>query len=218
MKVVIQCAGKKTSGAGFLAGSDGVSVHFVARPELAPFCPDKRHARPDDPAANGKTWRDILRAHNLRADKSLNLLRAYQLYQHPIYTKLVEKFGAGNVFILSAGWGLVGANFLLPAYDITFSSAGEKFSHRKRQDTYDDFSMLPDDCDDDLVFFGGKDYQRHFHRISKNYRGNRFVFYNSAGKPDMPDCRAVKYKTETRTNWHYECAAAFINGAISLPA
>ncbi|MGR3914019.1 MAG: hypothetical protein OD918_05760 [Gammaproteobacteria bacterium] len=205
--------------AGCLAGRDGARVYFVAQPELAPPCPGKRYARPDDRAADdsGETWRDVLLAYNQRADNRLNLRRAYELYKPPIYKQLVEKCGADNVFILSAGWGLVRADFFLPAYDITFSSAVKKehrHKRRKKQDAYRDFAMLPDDCDDDLMFFGGKDYRPLFQRLSRRYRGGRFVYYNSIEKPSLPGCKAIAYKTATRTNWHYKCAESFIAGAI----
>jgi hypothetical protein len=50
--------------------------------------------------------------------------------------RLVEKFGIEKVFILSAGWGLIRADFLTPNYDITFSGSAEAFSDdAQRTDT-----------------------------------------------------------------------------------
>jgi len=220
MKIIMQCAGSKMPAAGCLAGRDDARVYFVAQPELAPPCPGTHYARPDDPAEGGGTWRDVLLAYNRRADNPRNLRRAHELYRNSIYKRLVEKYGAGNVFILSAGWGLVSANFLLPAYDITFSSVKKehRHKHRKKQDAYQDFSMLPDDCGDDLVFIGGKNYQMLFQQLSRHYRGGRFVYYNSAEKPGLPGCKAIRYETTARTNWQYECADALITGTISLRA
>jgi transcriptional regulator with XRE-family HTH domain len=58
------------------------------------------------------------------------------------------------VYILSAGWGLIPAAFLIPAYDITFSSQAEAHQRRRRDDLYRDWSMLPEATTDAVFFFG----------------------------------------------------------------
>ncbi len=218
MKIVIQCASKKTPGAGCLTTGDGRRVSFIAHPEVAPSDRDKIYARPDDLASDGKTWREILLAYNELENNPCNLLPAYKLYGNPVYGKLVERYGESNVFILSAGWGLVNAAFLTPAYDITFSHVSGKNAYKRRgkRDNYDDLTILPPEADDDLFFFGGKNYQQPFCHLTKNYRGKRFGFYNSAVAPDMPGCELIKYRTRRRTNWHYQCAKDFIAGKIPL--
>ncbi len=128
MKVVIQCAGRKRDGAGRLRDEAGAEVAFVARPDLytdglAAFRP----CRPDNPAGpEAGTWRDVLARYNERyAREGANpdrLLPAGDLYSPRVYRGLTDAFGPANVFILSAGWGLVRADFLLPDYDITFSN------------------------------------------------------------------------------------------------
>jgi hypothetical protein len=52
---------------------------------------------------------------------------------------------------LSAAWGLVGANYLLPEYDITFSTMAESYKRRRKQNVYRDFCALKDESDD-IVF------------------------------------------------------------------
>ena len=47
-------------------------------------------------------------------------------------------------------------------------------------------------------------------------RGTRIVFYNSANAPRMNGCKLRCFETTTRTNWHYECANAFIAGSINI--
>jgi len=37
----------------------------------------------------------------------LGLCPAYQLYENKTYGRLAARFGLGNLFILSAGWGLI---------------------------------------------------------------------------------------------------------------
>ena len=55
------------------------------------------------------------------------LLPAYQLYENSTYNRLVDRFGLSNVYILSAGWGLIPADFLTPHYDITFSASADAY-------------------------------------------------------------------------------------------
>lgn len=43
-------------------------------------------------------------------------------------------------------------------------------------------------------------------------RGERIVFYNFATGPALRGCIPRRYDTTTRTNWHYECANAFLDG------
>ena len=61
----------------------------------------------------------------------LHLCPAYQLYQNKTYGLLVDRFGLNTVYILSAGWGLVRADYLLPYYDITFSPSAEAYKRRR---------------------------------------------------------------------------------------
>ena len=211
MKYVIQCAAGKYSGAGTLNTPDGIPVLFVADPEQAPKDRKTIYARPDDLFTSGLTWRNhLLDYNNNEKDKNpLDLRPAYQLYANSIYHMLVEKFGLESVFILSAGWGLIPAGFLIPNYDITFSSNADPYKRRQKSDVFDDFSMLPDG--DDVVFVGGKSYLNLFCQLTINTSSTKTVYYNSLNCPDLPSGFNSKlYKTRTRTNWHYECAQDLI--------
>jgi len=130
---------------------------------------------------------------------------------------LVNRYGTDNVFVLSAGWGLVNAEFLLPKYDITFSGDAA-YKRRGKRDDYGDLCLLRLEDDDKLIFFGGIKYQPLFCKLTENYRGKRFAFCNSIDKPNMPGCQLIKYKTRTKTNWHYPCSKDFASGKVSLPA
>jgi len=219
MKIVIQCAAKKDPCAGFLTNGDGKPVLFVANPETAPPSDAYRYACPDDPAKSGKSWRELLIDYNNRAGNNpLNLSPAYKLYSNTTYGQLVHQYGADNVFILSAGWGLIGAEFLTPKYDITFAQTpgDQKYKQRSKRDRYHDLCMLPNDSDDELVFFGGKGYLPLFCELTRNYQGHRFVFYNSVVQPNTPGCTLIRYPTSIRTNWHYACAKDFVAGKIGI--
>jgi hypothetical protein len=214
MKIVIQCAGKKQRGAGSFRLSDGQPVRFVARPDLAPN-DGHSHARPDDQSDDGRTWRARLLAYNRDAKiNPLNLLPAYRLYARDAYGRLVDAFGSGEVFILSAGWGLIRAGFLTPNYDITLSASADPCNRRRQRDSYEDFQQLPDDGAP-VLFLGGKDYVPLFCKLTRDLKGAKTVYFNSARPPDLPSgFRSKRSPATTRRTWHYECASALIAGDI----
>jgi hypothetical protein len=214
MIVVIQCASRKQPGAGHLVTGAGKPVCFVAHPELAPDDPTCLFARPDD-ADSGGTWRKALVAYNDNPNSNpLGLSPAYQLYGNEVYERLVDRYGIERVYILSAGWGLIRADFLTPYYDITFSQAAEPYKRRARTDRYEDFCMLPDTMNDEIVFFGGKDYLSLFDTLTRGLLGRRIVFFNSDTPPRLSGVSLKRFRTTRRTNWHYGCANAFLDGAI----
>jgi hypothetical protein len=212
--VVIQCAASKAQGAGHLRTPAGVPVTFVAHPEIAPVNDEHVHARPDDDCGSGKSWRDVLVDYNNNpGGNPLGLLPAYRLYANPVYERLVDKQGIANVYILSAGWGLIRADFLTPYYDITFSASArgdDAHKRRRKADRYGDFRMLPDETEDDILFFGGKDYIALFCELTAGVKRRRTLLYSSAQPPVAPGCKPAKFHTTTRTNWHYEAANAFL--------
>jgi hypothetical protein len=159
MIVVIQCAASKQPGSGHLVAASGKPVDFVAYPQAAPTDPDRIYARPDDPSDEAIPWRRVLLQYNQGTEGNpLGLSPAYQLYENKIYGRLVDRFGVRKVYILSAGWGLIAADFLTPYYDITFSPSAERYKRRRKTDHYEDFCMLPSETDEEILFFGGKDY------------------------------------------------------------
>lgn len=211
---VIQCASKKRLDAGHFVADDGRKMLFVADPGAAQTSRSLRYARPDDAVLAGDTYRARLERYNRdsRTDNPWGLLPAWQLYMPTAYRTLVDALGVGNVFILSAGWGLVAANYLLPNYDITFSSSAkgrDAYKRRRPSDRhYRDFSMLPQDAAKHVFFFGGKDYLAFFCNLTANVR-QRTAFVNSNTLPRGINCRTERYETATKTNWHYECVNAF---------
>jgi len=215
MRIVIQCAATKSSDATSFRTDSGSEVLFVADPANAPPRSNTAYACPDDPAGNGLTWRELLWAYNTkRLENPLSLLPAHRLYHNAIYQRLVSKFGVSKVFILSAGWGLVSAEFLLPKYDITFSPMAPPFKRRRRSDVYRDYCMLADGRDE-VAFVGGKEYVPVFCRLTKNANVEKMVFFNSSLRPELPTgYKPIRYATRTRTNWHYECAHDLIEGRL----
>ena len=223
MIVVIQCAASKDPGAGRVKTKDGRPIMFVADPTRASAGRGIVYKRPDDRADSGLSYREELVKYNRRSGGNpLGLLPAWKLYTNPVYAELVDTFGVPNVFILSAGWGLIAADFLTPEYDITFSSAKDvdAYKRRRRNDVFMDLSMLPADRTGPIVFLGGKDYVPLFCRLTEGAKSERIVFYsyngNSDNPPAAPGCRLLRFETSTRTNWHYGCARALIRGDVAI--
>ena len=220
MIAVIQCAARKQARAGRLQLSTGKPVVFVADPKAAPADDAVVYARPDDLADDGTSWRDVLKKYNAeQRDNPLGLFQAYRLYEDRTYGRLVDHFGLQNVYILSAGWGLICASFQTPYYNITFSPSatkGNAYKRRRSGDRYLDFRMLPEQASDEIVFFGGKDYRPLFYNLTVGTKGRKIVFYNSGVRPEeAAGYELRRFETGTRTNWHYECANSFMDGGNS---
>ena len=212
MLCVIQCAGSKQANAATLPTMSGRRVMFVARPDAAPPEKGVLYAHPDDMSdITGITWRQRVMAVNAGREPDPGLWIAGKLYRPKAYALLLEKLGIERLFILSAGWGLVRADFLLPDYDITFSTSAEPWKRRRASDKFSDFNAL-ERTQEDIVFLGGKDYLPLFLRLTRSAAGRRLVVYNSANPPVACGCALTRYPTTRRTNWHYDCAEALAAG------
>lgn len=219
MIAVIQCAGKKRSDAGTLQCSDGRPVKFVGRPDLAPN-DQNFYSSPDSPTDEGITWREKLIKYNQKGDNPLGLSPAYRLYDRAIYQRLANHVGLDRLFILSAGWGIIRADFFTPAYDITFSNSarGEKaYQKRKKSDQYCDFNFLPHTSSEPIIFFGGQDYLPLFLHLTGGTNNPRYVTLRSKNELDVPGYVPLRYETTRKTNWHYSCAEDFIRGTFRVP-
>lgn len=213
MIVVIQCASRKQPGAGHLRMRSGRRVMFVARPEFAPRGGELVWARPDDLSdVAGGTWRLELEAANSAGGGGTGLLRAFELYQPAAFGRLANTFGIANLFILSAGWGLVRGNYRLPQYDITFSKQAEPYKRRQPDDRYQDLNQLPPTPAGPVVFLGGRDYLPLFSALTQSLRAPVIVPFRCEPADRAPGVtqdghlRFVPYRTTAKTNWHYGCA------------
>ena len=215
MIVVIQCAARKQDDAGHLRTINGQNVMFVAKPEDMPAGRSEVYARPDNMSDTGQSWRTVLQEYNAApGDNPLGLLPAWQLYKNPTYKLLADHCGRDRFYILSAGWGLIRADFLTPKYDITFSRARSvaPFKRRGRQENYADFK-LPSGTTESIVFFGGRAYIPLFCKLTANAKGDRIVFYAGHDEPDAPSCTLQSFG-DPFTNWHYQCAQKFVEGNL----
>lgn len=69
-----------------------------------------------------------------------------------------------------------------------------------------------------MIFFGGKDYVPLFCKLTGDITSNRTIFYNANEPPEAPGCVLERYPTTTKTNWHYQCVNAFLEGRITAQA
>jgi hypothetical protein len=216
--VVIQCAARKHGA--YLRDSSGNQIAFCAHPSAATARPGWIFAHPDDVASFNSTWRGNLSAYNekfaLDGANPDGLSAAWQLYSDPSYGKLAQAVGTNNLYIMSAGWGLVGTNYRLPNYDITFNTNAGVVAIRRKADLFRDLTQLPDEVGGSVLFFGRLSYLSMFCRLTSGIRAERIVYYNSDKSPDAPGCRLVRYVTKGRTNWHYRCALDFASRCPSL--
>jgi len=63
-----------------------------------------------------------------------------------------------------------------------------------------------------VLFFGGSAYLDFFARLIRDVDSPLVVFHVSEAAPDVPEARTIQYRTRRRTDWHYECAQAFLAG------
>jgi hypothetical protein len=112
-----QVRGRGTSGVGrWQAG------RFRGRSRFRSVRSDLCLCQADDFCGVATSWWPALRTYNRQPrDNPLGLYPAYRLYENRTYERLADRFGLLKLYILSAGWDLIAANFLTPYYDITFS-------------------------------------------------------------------------------------------------
>lgn len=214
VKVVIQCAASKVADAGYMKNPEGTPIRFIDDPKSSPRSDVYIDLNPHDMITKNHSGLDILIRYNrdLYYANPFKLKKAYELYRSGVYRDLVDKLGVENVYILSAGWGLVRSDFLLPVYDITFSISAESYKRRSlRSKKYKDLNQLNLNDNADLYFFGGKSYYDLFVGMTKDYSGSVNIFYNSKEKPQIKNCNLIHYDSTTKTNWHYKAAKEWLN-------
>jgi hypothetical protein len=144
-------------------------------------------------------------------------MKAFELYENAIYRELVRCVGMSNVFILSAGWGLVGADYLLPHYDITFSACKplERYKHRLPKDKYHDFRHLTKEPES-LVAFASAPYLQVLWDLTETFGCSKTFYYATKDQSQDPPAHAgwTSRWHPAYTNWQYEAARTFVR---SLP-
>jgi hypothetical protein len=214
MKIIIQCAGDKQPSQNYKGfHQDGQYIKkFLAHPNA-----DHLHcAHPDFECTNGVTWRDTLAQYNQQNgfNNPQHLSQAYELYRPAAYSNLVAEFGVKNVYILSAGWGLIRADYLIPDYDITFSANAEPHQRRRSNDYYNDFNHLAGNTEP-LIFLGGISYQPLLFQLTQQLDCDIRLVFRAAKTPALPKNAKARYMTRyfdtpQLINWHYAAGNALI--------
>ena len=217
MKIVIGCSGRKN---GFLFSNDNVPINFVSNVNEF-ISQDRLCFHPDNLIPNKNiTWRELVAQQEVRDD----LLPSYKLYKTEIYNRLFQHYG-DDLFIFSAGWGIVKATYKLPKYNVTFSKNNNApiYSIRNSNDIFKDFNQLEGiDDKEKIIFFAGKDYVIPFCKLTKHLPNEKIIiFKNNDVLKNNPfvnkdNFQFINFKTKTRTNWHYEFANNIINNEIKL--
>lgn len=234
--VIIQCAGNKNEDAGGFEHNNK-KVVFVATPTKdsdTEFTPDSVI-----PGTN-TTWRDYLVQYNTNylntGNNPLNLYKAMDLYGNHSYRSLVEHYGENNVYILSAGWGIIRANYLLPLYDITFCTGKNVKENAIREDytfnTWKDFDYFCPIIGADMGIVNilcGKSYRDFLNKLirknSEKWCNTNICYYFNDNGPEPTPPISWKGKWESKnygvmtgsyakTNWHYGCAKFLTTGLI----
>lgn len=202
---------------------DGRPVKFVADPAAGTPPAGVLWARPDDAIpGQTRTWREELSRLVASGEASRSLLPAWRLYEPAAYRHLVQALSDRRVYILSAGWGLVRADFPLPDYDITFSRAAGRANRRLRTHQFQDFMQLDPSSIEPVVFMGGNDYLPLFQALTESFHARKVVLYRVAPGPTIPVRRTeglwtyTPYPTARRTNWHYGAAEAICRDAAAV--
>lgn len=223
MKVVIQCAGDKDDGAATLC-QNGQELRFVARPVPGT---NQRSPWQRVTGSNGPTWIECLRSFNDAPQRNLpqgvawgrgTPTRAADLYSNPIYQRLACAIGVANVYILSAGWGLVRGTDVIPTYNITFS-AGQNVPPHARITPKDRVPLgnLRNgvEGDDQIHLFLTPKYISYWLNAGLIIKPNRLVLHWRAGQalPDgLGNVERITFETDARMNWHYGAADEFLDG------
>ncbi len=232
MKVVIACAASKSPGgrpACKFRSRTKDEVLFVANRTLCQSLPKGvGYVEPDDRCGeNHMTWREKLSLYNESGKNPDGLSRAADLYtpkQEPfrdLYRLLADGFGWDSVFILSAGWGLIRADFWTPDYNITFSPPAKKEKPWAWRDPKDrkwlDFNHLQNAGvaeGESIHFFGGNHYLDKFCIFVRAVPGRKVIHHKGELKGRSTpgtDFEYDRYKgPEGNRTWHYRAVKEFL--------
>lgn len=217
MKIIISCCDRKN---GEPFRHNGEEINFVSHVNEV-LINNEFYFHPDDLVPNENiTWRELIAQQELNN----NLTTAHELYSPPIYNSLFQNYG-NDLYIFSAGWGIVRADFRLPKYNITFSNNNNIpiYARRNHNDIFNDFNQLQGINENErIIFIAGSDYVLPFCELSAPLPNEKIIIYKSGlvlnNNPYLNNnnFQFIHYQTTTRTNWHYEFARRLINNEFEI--
>jgi hypothetical protein len=217
MKIIISCSDQKN---GELLVHKGLKINFVSNKDQS-VANQELHFHPDDIVPNEEiSWRNLIN----QQKKDLHLIPAYELYKRPIYSALFKYFGA-DLFVFSAGWGIIKADYKLPKYNVTFSCSKNIPLHARRnsEDKFNDFNhLLGIEENERIVLIAGLDYVLPFCQLTEQLPNEKIIIFKNKkiilNNPFWGNKKFnfVYYHTTRRTNWHYEVAERLIKNEITF--
>jgi hypothetical protein len=217
MKIIISCCNRK-NGNSFT--HNGNTINFVSRVDEV-LHNNAFYVHPDDLIPNENiSWRDLI----AQQEEHNDLLSAYNLYRPGIYNSLFEHYG-NDLFIISAGWGIIRADYRLPKYNVTFSNNQNIpiYARRNNDDVFNDFNHLEGiEENERIVLIAGSDYVLPFCQLTEDLPNEKIIIYKNQNllynNPfvENNNFQFIHYQTNRRTNWHYEFAERLINNEIEI--
>lgn len=207
-KIFVIQGGSRKAPDGYLRGNAGRRMVFVADPAKAPAVADARYARPDDARPDGRTWRQYLVDYNSREANPSNLYRAIDLYAHPVYAHLARQVPVERLYVLSAAWGLVRADFRLPSYEVSLSHSPQvpAYARRSGHAAWSDFSALEAGAGDEVIFIGGNSYIPLFDALTSQTPAQRLAYRSAGTGKGSQGLKFRRFDAKGRNNWYYDLA------------
>lgn len=210
MIAIIQCSGSKYCTGHFTTASNN-PVSFC---NTNPFHPQRTCYYPWDISdMPPHTWIDRVHTYNGAGGNSHAFLPAISLYKPKIYRDLeawIKKSSANReVYILSAGWGLVRSSFLLPCYDLTFAKGSARIKgegHFPRL-----LCHIKNNPQDVHVFITPNYYALFGYFAKKACISDCTLYFRPSKSNESPKISEFKgeycsFSTSRRTNWHESAA------------
>lgn len=210
-KVVMMCSKSKQNNSELIYDNNQITFKAITDKVINQF-------KPDDyiPGNNNYSWRNYVSNNQ----NHINIpYRAYELYTENVYQELFLTFG-NRLYIESAGWGIINAEFRLPNYDITFSDNANKETIRHYQaGNYIDYNQLIVSNDDDIVFIGTEKYLPLFFNLTNQLPNRKIIYWKKDNTPikyPIPNNSFIyrRYKSNSPRRWFYELARKIANGLI----
>jgi len=210
-RVVMMCSKSKQNNSELIYDNNKITFKAITHEVINQFKPDD-----DIPGNNNYSWRNYVSNNQ----NHINLpYRAYELYTENVYQELFMTFG-NRLYIESAGWGIINAEFRLPNYDITFSNnINEETIRHYEAGNYDDYNQLIVSNDDDIVFIGTEKYLPLFFNLTNQLPNRKIIYWKKNNTPikyPIPNNSFIyrRYKSNSPRRWFYELASKIANGII----
>ncbi len=143
--VVMMCSKSKQDNSDLIFDNNPIAFKAISNRNINQFKPDDKVTLNEN-----YTWRNFVSDNQHQA---IIPFRAYELYRNNSYQYLFQAFNR-RMFIISAGWGIINAEFRLPNYDITFSENPDAETLRNDYDPdFHDYNQLIGVTEEDDIVF-----------------------------------------------------------------